>query len=130
MFIDEEVINELTINYLGSPVKVSVEDMPNQLFKDIATLCGVNVAISLLKNFPGNTIFVPLKGFKFLERRIICDAYEKEFDAECIRRLSRKFCLSEKTVREILINRYKVLKVPGQMSLFDNTGNNQDKKNS
>lgn len=109
--------DSLTINYKGySNQIITIEDMPNQLFEDIAAICGLDVAVSILKNFNGNTIIVPTNGFEKIEKKIILDEYDGH--TSTIQRLSRNLDITEKTVRNVLA-KYKIVVPEGnQLSLF------------
>ena len=110
---------EIIIDYKGfKNQKVTIDDMPNQLFIDIAETCGVDVAVSLLNNFNGNTILVPLFGMRKLEKRIIFNEYAKEFNSECIRKLARRLFISERAIRDMLKDTFKILPADGQLNLF------------
>lgn len=105
------------IDYKGFNIEnLTIEDMPNELFEDIADLCGLDVAISLLKNFAGNTITVPTNGFEKIEKKIILTEYDGS--AISIKRLARKLCKQEKTIRNVL-SQYRIEPaIEGQLSLF------------
>jgi len=79
---------------------IDLEDMPNESLKEIYELCGREVAVSLMENQNGVFIMMPARPFIKLERRIML----KEFDGTTasLRRIARKFCISEVVVRDIL----------------------------
>lgn len=108
-----------TMSYKGySDIEVTVDDMPNSLFKDIALLCGVDVAVKLLSNFPGVTIQVPIYGFEKIQKKIILSEYNN--DPYALKTLARKLRLSEYHIRDVL-KRYKIVPSEnGQTKLFDN----------
>lgn len=109
--------DSITINYKGYPNQIiTIEDMPNKLFADIAAICGLEVAISILRNFNGNTIIVPTNGFEKIEKKIILNEYDGY--TSTIQRLSRNLGIAEKTVRNVL-SKYKIIPADGeQLGLF------------
>lgn len=109
--------DSIIMNYKGySNQVITIEDMPNQLFSDIAAICGLEVAVSILKNFNGNTIIVPTNGFEKIEKKIILNEYDGY--TSTIQRLSRNLGIAEKTVRNVLA-KYKIIPAEGgQLGLF------------
>lgn len=111
---DKETI---TIDYKGYKNQtISIDDMPSETFELIADNCGLNVAVSLLKNASGLTIFVPSNGFEALERRIILREYDGS--AVTIKKLALRLNLTEKTVRNYIANGRLIPAVEGQQNLF------------
>lgn len=111
---DKETI---TIDYKGyKNQKISIKDMPSETFELIAVNCGLDVAVSLLKNMCGLTIFVPSNGFEALERRIILDEYAHS--AVSIKKLALKLNLTEKTVRTYIAKAGATVAAEGQQNLF------------
>lgn len=96
--------------------EIAAEDMPNEVFNDIAETCGVKVAVELLYYFAGNTIIVPTKGFRRIEKKII----KKEYDGsnQSIKRLARKLRLTERNIRTILSADGIEPVVEGQLNIF------------
>lgn len=95
---------------------ITIEDMPNELFRDIYELSGKDVAISLLRDFSGNRIVVPTNGFNIIEKKIIL----REYDGSTlsIQRLARNLGKGESSIREILKS-YKIVPAEnGQLGLF------------
>ena len=62
-------------NYIIDKDFITVDDMPNETFRDIVSICGMDTALKLLTKFSGNTILVPVKGFKNIEAKIILKEY-------------------------------------------------------
>lgn len=114
---NENEIETITIDYKGyKNQEISIKDMPSATFELIAVNCGLDVAVSLLKNMSGLTIFVPSNGFEALERRIILDEYD--YSAISIKKLALKLDLSEKTVRTYLAKAGAEAVTEGQQNLF------------
>lgn len=109
--------DSIIMDYKGySNQIITIEDMPNQTFVDIAAICGLEVAVSILKNFNGNTIIVPTNGFEKIEKKIILNEYDGY--TSTIQRLSRNLGIAEKTVRNVL-SKYKIIPAEGgQLGLF------------
>ncbi len=96
---------------------ITVDDMPNQTFREIYELCGKEVAISLLQNYAGCQIQVPSRAFYNLRQRLL----KAEFDgtAESIRYLARKYGFTEARVREALKAAKVEIPTEGQLGLFE-----------
>ena len=95
---------------------ITLDDMPNQYFRDIAELCGMDVACKILSKFQGNLIQVPTRGFKQLQERIILDGYDNS--AQSIKVLARKLICSEKYIRDVITRKRGDAPVKGQKPLF------------
>lgn len=65
------------------------KDMPNEICRELFTLCGVDVVMSLIMNMSGNLIQVPTRGFATIEKNLML----KEYDGSTasIRRMARSF---------------------------------------
>lgn len=102
---------------------ITVDDMPNQTFKEIYELCGKEVAISLLQNYAGCQIQVPARAFYNLRQRLL----KSEFDGttESIRYLARKYGFTEYRVREALKAAKVDVPAEGQLELFKVQNNTQ-----
>ena len=95
--------------------KLTVDDMPTEVFREIFVLCGVNVAMELLLNMPGNIIQVPARGLANIEKRLILQAFEKfPPTTALIRRLCRDFKTSEWYIRDLLVQNKKQVPCDGQ----------------
>ncbi len=101
---------------------VTIEDMPNDIFKEIATTCGLETATKLLANWGGTKIDVPLEGFKKIKMKII----KREFDGTTlsIKNLARTLKMSENEVRKTLKQQNITIPATGQINLF--TGDTDD----
>ena len=95
--------------------KLTIEDMPTETFREIFELCGVDVAVSLLLNFPSNYILVPAQGFKSIVKKAILKEYDNT--TASIRKLARNFNVSEVYIREVLRDAKIKTPSPGQMSM-------------
>lgn len=95
---------------------ITLDDMPNQYFKDIAELCGMDVACKILSNFQGNMIQVPTRGFLKLQERIILDGYDNS--AQSIKVLARKLVCSEAYIRQVIKRKWGDAPLKGQKPLF------------
>ena len=74
--------------------------MPSESLKEVFELCGRDVAVSLMEHQNGVFLLMPARPFLKLERRLLL----KEFDGTTasLRRIARKYCMSEVVVREVL----------------------------
>lgn len=95
---------------------VIVDDMPNEIFREIFDFCGADTALSLLKHMNGNTIQVPTRGFINLEKRYICADYDGT--TASIRKIARKHNITEGYIREVLKSNRIPAPVIGQQGLF------------
>ncbi len=80
--------------------KITIDDMPNQTFREIFAICGADVAISLLTKMQGNYIAVPARGMiNFIKSKIL-----ENFDGSTasIRRIARTYGTTENFVRNVL----------------------------
>lgn len=104
--------------YKGYKVdNITIDDMPNEMMKDIARECGIDAAVTLLLKFPGNLISVPSNGMNKIEKKIILSEYDG--DAMTIKRLARNLVKAESSIREILKS-YKIMPAEdGQLQLFN-----------
>lgn len=94
---------------------VTIDDIPDGNMRLVADLCGLDVAVSLMKNLKGLTIAVPSNGFDKVERQIIYDFYNGT--TERLKQLALRLDMNEQTVRNIL--RKKNLEVTaGQQNMF------------
>lgn len=105
------------MNYKGYKIdKITIEDMPNDLFKTIADECGIDAAVSLLNRFQGCSISVPTNGLNRVEKKIILSEYDG--DTLTLKNLARNLGKAESSIREILKS-YKVIPAEeGQLNLF------------
>ena len=57
---------------------MTTDDMPSEDFKSIAEFCGLNVAVSLMKNMPGLNIYVPKpqNAFTCVVKRFVIDKFD------------------------------------------------------
>jgi len=101
----EDIIKEITL-----------DDMPNNDFRFLAEMCGLEIAVKLLCELPGCTFFIPKEGFKnFYARRIL-----SEYDGTTLslKHLSIKYNTTEGNIREILKANRVNAPVEGQIQLF------------
>lgn len=114
----DKVCTSYVLNYKGyHDIVITPDDMPNDLFRDIADLCGVDVAVKILLNFKGNTIPVPIYGMEKVEKKIILKEHNN--DPFAIKILARKLEMSEVHIRKI-IKRFGLTPAEdGQQKLFD-----------
>ncbi len=105
------------MEYKGYKIEdITVDDMPNELFRDIFQLSGKDVAVALLRDFAGNSIVVPSNGFNIIEKKIILQEYDGS--SISIKRLARNLGKGESSIREILKS-YKITPAEnGQLNLF------------
>lgn len=95
--------------------EVTIEDIPDGNMRLVADLCGLDVAVSLMKNLKGLTIAVPSNGFSEIEKKIILQEYQG--DTKSLKQLALRLDLNEQTIRAILRN-YGLQITDGQLSLF------------
>ena len=95
---------------------LTVEDMPNEVFQDIAERCGLEAAKILLTQFQGTTIYIPTDGFKNLRNSYIL----KNFDGSTasLRRLAIELKVSEQCIRDVLKKHKNVDINENQLQLF------------
>ncbi|HSA07643.1 MAG TPA: Mor transcription activator family protein [Candidatus Gastranaerophilales bacterium] len=79
---------------------ITEDEMPNEELKIIASLCGVETAISLMKNVPGFMICVPNRALINLRNKYICNNYDGT--KKSILQLSQKLGLSVRHIYLIL----------------------------
>jgi len=79
---------------------ITEDEMPNEELKLIASLCGVETAISLMKNVPGIMVSVPNKALINLRNRYIYNNYDGT--KKSIIKLSRKLGLTVRYLYQIL----------------------------
>lgn len=56
--------------------EITEDEMPNEELKIIASLCGVQTAIDLMKHIPGVMICIPNKALISLRNKYICKKYD------------------------------------------------------
>ena len=80
--------------------EITIDEMPNEELKIIASLCGVNTAIELMKNMPGVMICIPNRSLIALRNKYI----RKKHDGskKSLIDLSLSLRLSERQLYEIL----------------------------
>lgn len=95
---------------------IELDDMPNDDFKDIYEICGVEVALTILTYFTGTNITVPVKAFDRIKKKIIKNQYDGT--RKSIKRLCRELGMTERTVTAIISEMGVTPPTEGQMSLF------------
>lgn len=116
--MEEKIKDTYIIDYQGyKNVEVTAADMPNSMFRDMAEICGVDVAVKILKYMVGNTIVVPTCGFEKIEKRLILQNYN--YDSLSIQRIARKLSISERAIRNIISRYVYDVNDKGQQCLFD-----------
>lgn len=113
---EEMKINGIDINIED----ISIDDMPNEDFKDIFDIFGAEVALNFLTYFAGTQINVPLHGFGKIKKKILLQHYDGT--RQSIRRLSPKLGITERTAITYIQESGAVPPAEGQISLFG--GNN------
>lgn len=56
--------------------EITADEMPNEELKIIASLCGVQTAIDLMKQMPGVMICIPNRSLITLRNKYICKKYD------------------------------------------------------
>lgn len=79
------------------------DDMPNEVFEDIATH-SLEAAMVLLEHFGGCNLYVPSDGFRTLKNKYIVRNFDGS--AQSIRKLAIETGTTEQNVRNVL-KRYK-----------------------
>ena len=95
---------------------ITFEDMPNEVFEEIFTFCGKDVAISLMEQQAGVQIFVPARPFFKLERRLMLEEYKGTNSS--LRNLARKYKMTEASIREWFKKSKIDIPVDGQLDMF------------
>ena len=96
---------------------VTVDDMPNEVFREIYEFCGVDCALSLLINMNACLIQVPTKGLCNIEKKLVVKDYNGT--TASIRNIARKYNISETYIRNILKENKITTPATGQLDLFD-----------
>lgn len=98
---------------------LTIEDMPNEVFQDIAERCGLEAAKILLTEFQGTNIYIPTDGFKKLRDSYIL----KNFDGSTasLRRLAMELRVSEQCIRDVLKKSKNLDINENQLQLFKET---------
>ena len=107
--------------YNGLEIKseeVTLDDMPNEVFREIYELCGVDCALSLLINMNACLIQVPTRGLCNIEKRLVVADYDGT--TASIRNIARKYNISESYIRNILKENSITTPCPGQLGLLNN----------
>ncbi len=106
---------------------ITKSDMPSELFKEVYELCGVDTAVSLLINMPGNIIQIPTRGFLNIQKKILLKNYDGT--TASLRKLAREFKIPEMTIRKILAD-YKI-QIPqkSRLNFFKEENNGKNQKN-
>ncbi len=79
---------------------IKQEDLMNLDMQLVAERCGIDVAISLLKNMQGETIRIPTKSFLNLRNHYIKTCYDGTKSS--IYNLVKEFDLSEKYIKHLI----------------------------
>jgi Mor family transcriptional regulator len=78
--------------------EMSCDDLPNEDLKDLANVCGIDMAIKLLQGLNGIHIYIPKDGFrKVVERFVI-----QNFDGTNAKKIALACDISEVHVYEIV----------------------------
>ena len=77
----------------------SEADLFNEVYREICTVSGVDVALSIFQLYKGQQITFPVHLFnaKRIQTSIV-----KEYDGKNIRELAKKYGYSEKTLRRMI----------------------------
>ena len=96
--------------------KLTVDDMPTEIMREIFTYCGADTAMNLLCHMNGCTIQIPTNGMSKIERKIIVNHYNKSgCKTAAIREICRRFNISEGHVRNILRDAKQDVPCEGQL---------------
>lgn len=80
--------------------EITEDEMPNEELKIIASLCGVQTAVDLMKKLPGVMISIPTKSLITLRNKYICKRYDGT--KKSLLELSLNFGLSQRQIYKIL----------------------------
>lgn len=97
---------------------ITLDDMPNEILREMYELCGREVAVSLMENFCGSILTIPTRPFEKVIRRIATE----EFDGTTasIRNIARKYKIADPVIRKLLKqSNVKNIPVEGQLGLFN-----------
>lgn len=97
--------------------KITEDDMPNAVLKEVYGLCGRDVAISLCEFQRGVSVIVPSQPWNKFRNRILKEMFDGT--TASIRNIARKFGLAESRVREILKEGKFNVPTENQLGLFD-----------
>lgn len=84
--------------------EVTEDEMPNEELKIIASLCGVQTAIELMKHLSGVMICIPNKSLIELRNKYICKKYDGT--KKSLINLGKELSLAERQLYQI-IKKYK-----------------------
>jgi Mor family transcriptional regulator len=98
---------------------ITLEDMPNNDLKLVAEHCGIAVAITLIENMGGLSIYIPGETFSF--RKPMKRYIAKTWDGKNTKELARELGVSLKMIYKILQESSAdgKLKNPNQLNLLD-----------
>ena len=77
---------------------ISIEDMPNGDLKMVAEICGMDVAVKLLKELGGINIYIPQNGLRAVMRRYV----KKQFNGRNAKDLANELGISLTSVYRLL----------------------------
>ena len=97
--------------------KLTVDDMPTEVFREIFEICSPDCAMQLLLKMQGNVIFVPTNGMCNIEKQIIKRNYNNT--TASIRAIARDLHITEAYIRKVLSENKIPTPVEGQIGLFD-----------
>jgi Mor family transcriptional regulator len=78
---------------------IKLEDMPNSDMQMIAETCGVEAAVTLMREFAGTQLTVPT----FWHKRVIMRKIVEEFDGANVEKLAVRFGVSKTFVYDTLM---------------------------
>ena len=76
---------------------ITEDDMPNETLREIFSICGAEVAISLMEHQSGIFILMPARPFLKLEQRLMLEEFDGS--ASSLRQIARKYNVSESRIR-------------------------------
>lgn len=77
---------------------ITDEDMPNNDLRLVAESCGIEIAIRLLEELPGISIFIPKSGFK----RIVEGKIREGYNGTNAKELALMYGVSERHIYNIV----------------------------
>ena len=80
--------------------QITSEDMPTENMKIIAETCGIDIAIKILKNLGGLSLYIPSSGISLIHNKYILKRYDGTRD--CANRLALELGVSINYVYKIL----------------------------
>lgn len=109
------ITRDKVFKYAKQPHVAEDWEMPNDIMRMVEERCGRAVAIELMRQLPGSTIYIPFDGVYRIKRAYIT----KAFDGTNAVRLAASLGVTERFVRQTISDSYASNCVQLKMDLFD-----------